>query len=234
MLNFLKVDQRFIKFEKNHCLQRNRKTHKEQDDETKKKISWTCNGQWPYKTHETFLIRLWVDLLFGEVTPSVLARLSWGHLTFFHVDSFQFSSVAQSCPTLWDPMNRSTPGLPVQHQLLESTQTHAHLVGDAIQPSHPLSSPSPPASTPPSIRVFSSESALHMRWPKEFYLKHSSWVPRRIFQENWPQSQTTGKTDSVDWRYKYLLLLSTQMALSWWPLLQQRDWMICLWMMLHS
>ena len=59
--------------------------------------------------------------------------------------SVQFSSVAQSCPTLCDPMNRSTPGLPVHHQLLEFTQTHVHQVGDATQPSHPLSSPSPPA-----------------------------------------------------------------------------------------
>ena len=57
----------------------------------------------------------------------------------------QFSSVAQSCPTLCDPMNRSTPGLPVHHQLLESTQTHVHWVSGAIQPSHPLSSSSPPA-----------------------------------------------------------------------------------------
>ena len=56
-----------------------------------------------------------------------------------------FSSVAQSCPTLCNPMNRSTPGLPVHHQLPESTQTHVHQVNDAIQPSHPLSSPSPPA-----------------------------------------------------------------------------------------
>ena len=56
----------------------------------------------------------------------------------------QFSSVAQSCLTLCDPMNRSTPGLPVHHQLPESTQTHVHPVGDATQPSHPLSSPSPP------------------------------------------------------------------------------------------
>ena len=55
------------------------------------------------------------------------------------------SSVAQSCPTLCDPMNHSTPGLPVHHQLPESTQTHVHCVSDAIQPSHPLSSPSPPA-----------------------------------------------------------------------------------------
>ena len=57
----------------------------------------------------------------------------------------QFSSVAQSCPTLCDPMNLSRPGLPVHHQLLEFTQTHVHRVSDAIQPSHPLSSPSPPA-----------------------------------------------------------------------------------------
>ena len=62
--------------------------------------------------------------------------------------SVQFSSVAQSCPTLRDPMNHSTPGLPVHHQLPEFTQTHVHRVGDAIQPSHPLSSPSPPASNP--------------------------------------------------------------------------------------
>ena len=62
--------------------------------------------------------------------------------------SVQFSSVTQSCPTLCDPMNRSTLGLPVHHQLLESTQTHVFWVSDAIQPSHPLSSPSPPASNP--------------------------------------------------------------------------------------
>ena len=57
----------------------------------------------------------------------------------------QFSSVTQSCPTLCDPMNRSTPGLRVHHQLMEFTQTRIHRVSDAIQPSHPLSSPSPPA-----------------------------------------------------------------------------------------
>ena len=62
--------------------------------------------------------------------------------------SVQFSSVAQSCPTLCDPMNHSTPGLPVHHQLPEFTQTHVHRVSDAIQPSHPLSSPSPPALNP--------------------------------------------------------------------------------------
>ena len=79
---------------------------------------------------------------------------------------FQFSSVAQSCLTLCDPMNHSTPGLPVHHHLLEFTQTHIHRVHDAIHPSHPRSSPSPPAPIPPSIRVFSNESTLQMRWPK--------------------------------------------------------------------
>ena len=81
-------------------------------------------------------------------------------------NSVQFSSVTQSCLILCDPMNRSTPGLPVYHQLLEFTQTHVHRVRDAIQPSHPLSSPSPPAPNLPSIRVFSNESAVRMRWPK--------------------------------------------------------------------
>ena len=68
--------------------------------------------------------------------------------THTHIISFQFSSVAQLCPPLCDPMNRSTPGLPVHHQLPEFTQTHVHQVSDAIQPSHPLSSPAPPAPNP--------------------------------------------------------------------------------------
>ena len=63
----------------------------------------------------------------------------------FSISSVQFSSVTQSCPILCDPMNHSMPGLPVYHQLLEFTPTHVHRVGDAIQPSHPLLSPSPPA-----------------------------------------------------------------------------------------
>ena len=87
-------------------------------------------------------------------------------IVFFKMGSVLFSSVAQSCPTLCDPMNCSTPGLPVHHQLSEFTQTHIHRVSDAIQPSHPLSPPFllPPIS--PSIRVFSNESTLCMRWPK--------------------------------------------------------------------
>ena len=77
-----------------------------------------------------------------------------------------FSSVTQFCSTLCDPMDCRTPGLPVHHQLPEFTQTHVHWVSDAIQPSHPLSSPSPPGFNLSRIRVFFSESVLHIRWPK--------------------------------------------------------------------
>ena len=80
--------------------------------------------------------------------------------------SVQFSSVAQSYLTLCDPMDCSMPGFPVYHQLPELTQTHVHQVSDAIQPSHPLSSPLFLPSVFPSIRVFSNESVLHIRWPK--------------------------------------------------------------------
>ena len=77
-----------------------------------------------------------------------------------------FSSVTQSCPTLCNPMDCSTTGFPVLHQLLEPTQTHVHWVSDAIQPSHPLSSPFLPPSILPSVRVFSNELVLPIRWPK--------------------------------------------------------------------
>ena len=92
----------------------------------------------------------------------------------------QFSSVSQSCPTLCDPMNCSTPGLPVHHQLPEFTQTHVHRVSDAIQPSHPRSSPSPPAPNPSSIRVFSNESTLHIRWPKYWSFSFSIILSKDI------------------------------------------------------
>ena len=102
----------------------------------------------------------------------------------------QFSSVAQSCLTLCDPMNRSTTGLPVHHQLPEFTQTHVPWVGDAIQPSHPLSSSSPPAPNAPSIRAFSNESTLRMRWPKywsfSFSIIPSKEIPGLIsFRMDW-------------------------------------------------
>ena len=88
------------------------------------------------------------------------------------IHSVQFSSLAHSCPTLCDPMNRSTPGLPVHHQLPEFTQTHIHRVSDAIQPSHPLSSPSP-APNPSQHQSLSNESTLRMTWPKSWSFSFS-------------------------------------------------------------
>ena len=93
-----------------------------------------------------------------------------------------FSSVTQSCPTLCNPMNCSTPGLPVHHQLLEFTQTHVHRVGDAIQPSHPLLSPFPPAFNLYRHQgLFKWVRSLHqVAKVLEFQLQHQSfqWTPR--------------------------------------------------------
>ena len=100
---------------------------------------------------------------------------------FLH-HSVQFSSVAQSCLTLWNPMNRSTWGFPVHHQLPESTQTNVHWVSDAIQPSHPLLSPSPPAlNLSQHLGLFKWVSSLHqVAKILEFQLQHQSfqWTPR--------------------------------------------------------
>ena len=98
--------------------------------------------------------------------------------------------VAQSCPTLCDPMNCSTPGLPVHHQLPEFTQTYVHWVSDAIQPSHPLSSPSPPAPNPSQHQSLSNESTLCMRWSKywsfSFSIIPSKEIPGLIsFRMDW-------------------------------------------------
>ena len=97
----------------------------------------------------------------------------------------QFGSVSRLFLTLRDCMDHSTPGLPVPHQLSDFTQTHVHWVGDAIQPSHPLYPLLLLPSIPPSIRVFSNESALHIRWPKywsfSFNISPSNEHPGLIF-----------------------------------------------------
>ena len=126
---------------------------------------------------------------FQEIAAIIFCRLLFYSITVSNVTIFlilfleqlcqSVSSVAQSCPTLCDPMNRSTPGLPVHHQLPGFTQIHVHQVSDAIQPSHPLSSPSPPAPIPPSIRVFSNESTLPMRWPKYWSFSFSIFLPKK-------------------------------------------------------
>ena len=102
----------------------------------------------------------------------------------------QFSLVTQSCPALCNTTECSTPGLPVHQKLLESTQTHVHWVSIAIQPSHPLLSPFFLPSIFPSIRVFSNESALPIRWPKfwsfSFYISPSNEHPGLIsFRMDW-------------------------------------------------
>ena len=117
--------------------------------------------------------------------------------------SIQFSSVAQSCLSLCDPMNRSTPGLLVHHQLLESTQTHAHCVGDAIQPSHPLSSPSPPAFNLSQHQGLFNESAFCIRWPKywsfSFNISPSNEHPGLIFRMDWLDLLCCLTTSNLPW-----------------------------------
>ena len=100
-------------------------------------------------------------------------------------DPLQFSSVAQSCPTLCDPMNCSTPGLPVHHQLPEFTQTHVHWIDDALQASHLCRLLLLLPSIFPSIRVFSNESILRMRWPKYWSFIPSKEHTRLIFRMDW-------------------------------------------------
>ena len=93
-------------------------------------------------------------------------HLALGFSWYTAQESTRCCSVIKSCPALCDPMDCSMPGFPVLHYLLGFAQTHVHWVCHAIQPSHPLSIPSPLPSVLPSIRIFSSESALRIRWPK--------------------------------------------------------------------
>ena len=116
--------------------------------------------------------------------------------------SVQFSSVAQSCPTLCDPMNCSTPGLPVHHQLPKFTQTHVHRVGDAIQPSNPLSFPSPPAPNPSQHQgFFQWVSSLHqVAKVLEFQLHNQSfqWIFRTDFFYDWLVGSPCSPRDSQE------------------------------------
>ena len=123
-----------------------------------------------YNNWPTFLFILGVTPDFIDILAIFYRNANhFCDITFFNncvlcFCSFQFISVAQSCLTLCNPMDCSTPPFPAHHQLPELVQTQVHRVGDAIQPSHRLSSPSPPAINLPSIRVFFNESVLHIRW----------------------------------------------------------------------
>jgi len=157
----------------------------------------------PWKGCSVWLWR-WHDIFRNSKVHGVFMEC----LQFGGMSSVQFSSVSQPCPTLCDPMNCSTPGLPVHHQLPEFTQTHVHRVGDAIQPSHPLPSPSLLPPIPPSIRVFSNESTLRIRWPKywsfSFSISPSNEHPGLIsFRMDWldflaVQSSPTPQFKSVN------------------------------------
>ena len=115
--------------------------------------SLLCAGTWVSSERQRSLLSSVSSPVLGELLHSDAGCLC-GKLQMFPYglssspSYFQFSSVTQSCLTLCDLMNRSMPGLPVHYQLLEFTQTHVHRVSDAIQPSHPLSSPPPPAPNP--------------------------------------------------------------------------------------
>ena len=129
------------------------------------------------------------------------------HIVVIKDLSVQFSSVAQSCLTLCDPLNCNTPGLPVHHQLPEFTQTHVHRVADAIQPSH-LCRPLlllPPI--PPCIRVFSNESTLHMGWPEYWSFSFSISPPNEYsglisFRMDWLAMATHSST--LAWKIPWM------------------------------
>ena len=103
---------------------------------------------------------------------------------------FRFSSVPQSCPTLCDPMNRIMPGLHVHHQHLEFTQTHIHWVSEAIQPSHPLSYPSPPAPNPSQHQSFPMSQLFAWGSPSIGVSALASFLPKK--SQGWSPSEWTG------------------------------------------
>ena len=114
--------------------------------------TWLLERQqlWLYAS----LLAKWCLCFFNTLSRLVIALRGNCKIQPADFSSVRFSSVPQSCPTLCDPMNCSTPRLPVHHHLSEFTQTHVHQVGDAIQPSHPLSPPFPPASNPSQHQSF--------------------------------------------------------------------------------
>ena len=144
-----------------------------------------------------------------QTTTPEIEEWILNHWITREVPSVQFSSVTQSCLTLCNPMDCSMPGLPLHHQLLEFTRTHIHQVGDAIQPSHPLSSPLLlPPSIFPNIRVISNESVLRIRWSKYWSF---------IFSIS-PSNEYSGL---ISFRIDWLNLLALQGALK--SLLQQHS-----------
>ena len=112
------------------------------------------------------------------------------YLHIYILVHIQFSLVAQSCPTLYDPMNHSMPSLPVQHQLAEFTQIHVHRVSDAIQPSHPLSSPSPPTPNPSQHQSFPVSQLFAWGGQSTGVSALTSFLPKK--SQGWSPSEWTG------------------------------------------
>ena len=157
----------------------------------------------PYMTTGTIALTRWTFV--GNIMSLLLNMLSKLIITFLSRSKnlliswlgslsaviFQFSSVSQSCPTLCDPMNHSTPGLPVHHQFPESTQTHVHRVSDAIQPSHPLSAPSPPApKSLPASESFPMSQLFTWGGQSTGVSALASFLPKNI--QGWSPLEWTG------------------------------------------
>ena len=148
-------------------------------------LSWLVPA---HKNHSVHFFPKLLSVKLGRVGSTYITEtLKSAIYSFSFPESYllniwvQFSSVTQSCPTLCDPMNCSTPGLPVHHQLLEFTQTHVYWVGDAIQPSHPLLSPSPAPNSSQHQGLFQWVNSLHeVAKVLEFQPQHQTfqWTPR--------------------------------------------------------
>jgi len=155
-------------------------SHSRPCDQQSQGSSFLCGKQasWPLALLRREELPVWVGVGFF-----------FFNISFFIRVSVQFSSVTQSCPTLCEPMDCSTPGLPIHHQLPEFTQTHVHWVGDAIQQSHLLSSLSPPAFNLPQHQgLFKWVSSSHqVAKVLEFQLQHQSfqWISRTYFLSDW-------------------------------------------------
>ena len=152
------------------------------DLESSNQSVWSGEGCLPEENRKR-IKKLIVELMYMSVWRDVLQFCqSQEWISSRHTENYQFSSVAQSCPTICDPMGCSTPGFPVHHQFPELTQTHVHWVGDAIQPSHPFSFPSPPAFNLSQHQgLFQWVSSLHqVAKVLQFQLQRQSVLPMNI------------------------------------------------------
>ena len=136
------------------------------------------------------IIESYVDEFNVRFSRWTLPNFSNSQVPTLREYSVQFRSVAQSCPTLWDPTNRSMPGLPVHHHLPEFTQSRVHRVSDDIEPSHPRSSPSPPVPIPPRIKVYPMSQLFAWDGQNTGVSALESFLPKKSL--GWSPSEWTG------------------------------------------